>query len=120
MHGEFFTVREIAPPRPYNSRQDNCYSLELCTGSRVRACLQTDRDMMLYRSSHTKINTIVFLAKCETNLLIKGISSNFATITTIIIYYNDFASITCVHTLLSFIVMFKKTSHLTLFDTLTE
>ena len=45
------------------------------------------------------MKTIVFLAKHETNLLIKGVSSKyFDTIITIIIYNNDFTSISCIHT----------------------
>ena len=57
---------------------------------------------------------IVFLAKCEANILMKDVSSKyFVSIITIIIPYNDFASTICVHTF----IYLQKTGHFTLFYT---
>ena len=119
MNGKFLTICEIAPPRStILDKITAIYSLEdeslklTHAGNRVRVYPQTNTNMLLYRSSHTKMKTIVFLAKHETNLFIKGVSSKyFATIITssfIAIY--DFINISCIHTFIYF-CMFKKTSH---------
>ena len=71
--------------------------------------------MMLHRTIYTKMKTIVFLAKHESYLPIKCVSSEyFAIIITIILYNNDLKSISYIYTFVCLLYLQENKSFYTI------